>query len=49
MMRPKKPRFCMVVVVMGAGVGTGVADGLGVAVVSNMLSCARRPVARSNA
>src|SRR5690348_5380178 len=49
--RLKNPRFFMVVVVIGAGVPTGavedagVADGVAVARVSTIDSCARRPAA----
>lgn len=51
-MRPKKPRFCKVVVVIGVGVGTGVtltdgavSDGVGSGVLegSGVVSCADRP------
>jgi len=54
-MRPKKPRFCIVEVVMGAGVETGVVTGpgdestvsagVGVGDPSKRLSCARAPAA----
>ena len=53
-MRPKKPRFCKVVVVIGVGVGTGVvvtrdagADGVvsGVPEGSGVVSWADRPAA----
>ena len=55
-MRPKKPRFFIVEVVFGAGVKTGLADGVGDARIvpdgagagedgSNRLSCARMAAA----
>src|SRR5436190_9198874 len=44
-MRPKRPRFFRVVVVIGVGVGTGVvATGL----VSGAVSCAGRPAAKAS-